>query len=670
MVDQTSQFYAILTTVGAAKQANADALGIAWKITQMAVGDGNPAGLESPPLPMPDASARVLLNEWRRAPLNQLKVDESDGSIIVAEQVIPADVGGRWIRELALFDADGDMVAVANCPPTYKPLLDQGSGRTQVVRMNLIVSSSSNVQLKIDPSVVLATREWVTEELAKQDFKHSVAVATTAPIALSGLQTVDGVALTAGTRVLVKDQAAAKDNGLYLVVAGGAWTRCPDADTSAKVTPGMLVQVERGAANADSAWQLVTDATITLGVSALAFEMVFGRTGVAAGSYRSVTVDTYGRVIAATNPTTVAGYGLTDVYTRPQVDQSLALKAPLFSPALSGIPTGPTAATGTNTQQLSTTAFVLDAIAKNSFVTSLSANTTLTAAHRGLVLIDAAAGDRTVTLPTANAALGIIDLVLRRVDISANALVIAAAGTDKILLDTTGSAIGQASTELLFAGDYLCLRSNGAGKWWCIGQAQLPVSITSVMTKFQTAGVFTYTVPAIFRSGRRGARVTVTGGGGGGGHTESTTGSGGGAGGGGRGSSVVDLSGTTSVTVTVGAGGGGGTAGASTSGGNGGASSFGALISSGGGAGGSAGTSAGGSGSTTGDVIYPVSAAGSGTPTALGMGGGYGGESLAQSWAKGRDGRAPGGGGGGGSGTSGTRGGGAGAPGEVLIEVA
>lgn len=357
MVDQNSQFYAILTNVGAAKQANADALGIAWKITQMGVGDANDTE------PTPNASQISLINEWRRAPLNQLKIDDKDSSIIVAEQVIPAEVGGRWIREIGLYDADGDLVAVANCPPTYKPLLNQGSGRTQVVRMNLVVSSSSNVQLKIDPSVVLATREWVTEELAKQDFKHSVVAATTAAINLSGLQTVDGVVLTAGARVLVKNQAAAKDNGLYVVVAGGAWTRCPDADASAKVTPGMLVLVERGTVNAESAWQLVTDAPITLGVTALTYEMAFGLTGVAAGTYRSVTVDAYGRVTAASNPTTVAGYGLTDVYTKTQIDTSLALKANLASPAFTGAPTAPTPAAGTNTTQLANTAFVQAAIA-------------------------------------------------------------------------------------------------------------------------------------------------------------------------------------------------------------------------------------------------------------------------------------------------------------------
>ena len=149
-------------------------------------------------------------------------------------------------QEIGLYDADGDLVAVANCAPTYKPVLSQGSGRTQVLRMSLVVSNAANVQLKIDPSVVLATREWVTEELARQDFKHSVLVATTTNIILSGLQTIDGVALTAGARVLVKNQITAKDNGLYEVVSGAAWTRCADANSSAKVTPGLLVLVEKG----------------------------------------------------------------------------------------------------------------------------------------------------------------------------------------------------------------------------------------------------------------------------------------------------------------------------------------------------------------------------------------------------------------------------------------
>lgn len=309
MTDQNSQFFAILTAVGEAKQANAAALGTSWTFAQMGVGDAN--GTD----PIPSRTQTKLINERRRAPLNQVKIDPTNASVIIAEQIIPESVGGWWVRELALYDADGDMVAVANCAPTFKPLLAQGSGRTQVIRINLIVSSSANIELKIDPSVVLATREYVDnsviEALAKLDFKHSVLVATTANIALNGIQTIDGVLLPANARILVKDQAVAKENGIYVVPAAGAWKRALDADTSIEVTPGLFVSVEKGTLNGDSVWQLVTDAPIELGTTALAFEMVAGRTGVTAGAYTKLTVDKYGRVITGTSPTTLAGYGIT-----------------------------------------------------------------------------------------------------------------------------------------------------------------------------------------------------------------------------------------------------------------------------------------------------------------------------------------------------------------------
>ncbi|BBT38960.1 hypothetical protein [Pseudomonas putida] len=295
------------------------------------------------------------------------------------------------------------------------------------------------------------------------------------------------------------------------------------------------------------------------------------------------------------------------------------------------------------------------------------ASTALTADQLGHVVVDATAGAVAVTLPSAVAALRGVEVTLRRKDVTTNVLSIVAAGADKIVLP--GDANGIAATELLFPGDYLTLRADGAGKWWCVAQAQLPASVTSVITKFAVAGVYTYTVPAVFRSGRRRALVTVTGGGGGGAHTESTTIAAGGGGGGGRGTSNVDLYGINTVTVTVGVGGPGAPAGASAAGTSGGASSFGAFISSTGGVNGS--TPSGGiAGTTTGDIVHPVSAAGSGTANCLGNGGGYGGGSKALNWNKGDDGLAPGGGGAGGSGTSGTRGGGKGAPGEVLIEVA
>lgn len=310
MTDQNSQFFAILTAVGEAKQANAAALGTAWTFAQMAVGDAN--GTD----PIPSRTQTKLINERRRAPLNQVKVDPTNASVIIAEQIIPESVGGWWVRELALYDADGDMVAVANCAPTFKPLLTQGSGRTQVIRINLIVSSTANIELKIDPSVVLATREYVdtvvVEALSKLDYKHSVLAATTANIVLSGIQTIDGELLPAGARVLVKDQAQAKDNGIYVVPAAGVWKRAQDADASIEVTPGLFVSVEKGTANGDSVWKLVTDAPIVLGATALAFELVAGRTGINAGAYGKVTIDKYGRVIAGTNPDTLADNGITD----------------------------------------------------------------------------------------------------------------------------------------------------------------------------------------------------------------------------------------------------------------------------------------------------------------------------------------------------------------------
>lgn len=317
MIDEASQFFAILTNVGAAKQANADALGIPWKITQMGVGDANPNGLADPPNPVPSTSQTKLLNEWRRKPLNQLKIDPVNPAVIIAEQVIPADEGGKWIREIGLYDADGDLVAVANCAPSFKPLLSQGSGRTQVVRMNFIVSSTGNITLKIDPSVVLATREYVDtrimEELYKLDTKQSVRVATTANITLSGQQTVDGVSLLAGDRVLVKNQTAAKDNGIY-IVGVAAWKRAADADSSAEVTSALILSVEQGTSQADTRWQLITDGTILLGTTALTFQNV------------------------------TQGF------------------APLNSPALLGVPTAPTAAPGVATGQIATTAFVKAAL--------------------------------------------------------------------------------------------------------------------------------------------------------------------------------------------------------------------------------------------------------------------------------------------------------------------
>jgi phage-related tail fiber protein len=155
----TAKYFAILTNQGAARLANAAALGTKLNLTQMAVGDANGT------LPTPDPAQTKLINQKRIAPLNLLTVDPANTSQIIAEQIIPENEGGFWIREIGLYDDDGILIAVANCPETYKPQLQEGSGRTQTIRMILIVSSTSVITLKIDPSVVLATRQYVDDKV-------------------------------------------------------------------------------------------------------------------------------------------------------------------------------------------------------------------------------------------------------------------------------------------------------------------------------------------------------------------------------------------------------------------------------------------------------------------------------------------------------------------------
>jgi phage-related tail fiber protein len=196
-----------------------------------------------------------------------------------------------------------------------------------------------------------ANKGYVDAVKQSLDIKDSVRVATTANITLSGLQTIDGVSVAANDRVLVKDQTTASANGIY-VASSSAWVRSTDTDTSAKVTAGLFVFVTEGSTNADSGWVLTTHDAITLGTTSLSFSQFSGAgqitsgagltktgntldvgtassarivvnadnidlatSGVTAGTYRSVTTDTYGRITAGTNPTTLSGYGITDAAT-------------------------------------------------------------------------------------------------------------------------------------------------------------------------------------------------------------------------------------------------------------------------------------------------------------------------------------------------------------------
>ena len=216
-----------------------------------------------------------------------------------------------------------------------------------------------------------ATKTYVDSLVQGLDAKASVQVATTANITLSGTQTIDGVALSAGARVLVKNQSAPAENGIYLVAAG-SWTRTTDADTWNELVSA-FVFVEQGTANANNGYTCTISAGGTLGSTAVTWVQFSGAgqinagagltktgntldvgtasssrivvnsdnidlatTGVTAGNYGLVTVDVYGRVTGGSLPTTLAGFGITDAYTKTQVDTSLATKLNLSGGTMIG----------------------------------------------------------------------------------------------------------------------------------------------------------------------------------------------------------------------------------------------------------------------------------------------------------------------------------------------
>ncbi|EDS7315224.1 phage tail protein [Salmonella enterica subsp. enterica] len=290
----STKFYTLLTDIGAAKLASAAALGVPLKITHMAVGDGGGT------LPTPDAKQSALVNEKRRAALNMLYIDRQNSSQIIAEQVIPENEGGWWIREVGLFDESGALIAVGNCPESYKPQLAEGSGRTQTVRMVLITSGTDNIILKIDPAVVLATRKYVDDKVLELKVYADEQMA--------------------------KHLAAPDPHSQYAPKESPTFTGTPKAPTPAA---------------GNNTTQLATTAFVQAALTALI-------------NGAPATLDTLKEIAAAIN---------NDPKFSTTINNALALKAPLSSPALTGTPTAPTAAQSVNNTQIATTAFVKSAIA-------------------------------------------------------------------------------------------------------------------------------------------------------------------------------------------------------------------------------------------------------------------------------------------------------------------
>ncbi|GDJ76530.1 TPA: phage tail protein [Escherichia coli] len=160
----STKFKTVITTAGAAKLAAATVPGgKKVNLSAMAVGDGNGK------LPVPDAGQTKLVHEvWRHA-LNKVSVDNKNKNYIVAELVVPPEVGGFWMRELGLYDDAGTLIAVSNMAESYKPELAEGSGRAQTCRMVIIVSNVASVELSIDASTVMATQDYVDDKIAEHE---------------------------------------------------------------------------------------------------------------------------------------------------------------------------------------------------------------------------------------------------------------------------------------------------------------------------------------------------------------------------------------------------------------------------------------------------------------------------------------------------------------------
>ncbi|NWA40898.1 phage tail protein [Pseudomonas reactans] len=415
-----ADFYTLLTNAGIAYETACKAAGVPIKLAQISVGDGNGAVYN------PDATAKALKREVWRGPLNALFQDEKNPSWLLAEVTIPPEVGGWYVREAGLWTDTGILYAIVKYPESFKPVLaTSGSGKEFYIRSIFETSNASLVTLLIDDTVVKATRAWVAgyvaDELAKLDTKQSVRVGTTTNITLSAAQTIDGVAVVAGDRVLVKNQTVAKDNGLY-VVMNNAWERAKDADSSAKVTSAMTVSVEQGVTLADTIWQLVTDGAIVLGTTPLAFQNV------------------------------TQGF------------------APLNSPAFQGLATAPSAPRFDNSSLLATTEWTRRLGKQYSGSTSISNSGSISASAVGQMTVLFGDIVSTINLPISS------DLpngsTVTVICYNTASAAVTRAGTDLIYGADPGQSVSVKNIRMIY-GDILELtllnNVSGAGAWYVSG---------------------------------------------------------------------------------------------------------------------------------------------------------------------------------------------------------
>jgi hypothetical protein len=299
---------------------------------------------------------------------------------------------------------------------TSDPVLGGPSGVTNAPLKNLTNRTAflkSRVDMLEAGTTVppgIATQNYVQAELMKLAFKDPVRAVTSANITLSGAQTIDGVAVVAGDRVLVRSQSTPSQNGIY-VASASAWARSEDMNADSEIRAGVAVMVTAGTTYADTLWRLTTDGAISIGSTALTFTCLTENT------------------------------------------------------ALLGNPTAPTAAQFDADTSLATTEFVQRALGNSRGFVGLTANTTLSAAHAGMDIYASTTGAAiTLTLPAANALPA--GARFNIINTGVNDVIVQRAGSDTIVLNNTTNAV---TSVTLRAGDSIVLNSLGTGALWYHG---------------------------------------------------------------------------------------------------------------------------------------------------------------------------------------------------------
>ena len=153
------------TLIGEAKRANAEITGVKLQITHVAFGDGKGEPLRA---------STELRNEVWRGPINSIEPHSSDPNVAVITSLLPSNVGGFYIREIGYFDSAGDLVAIGNLAESYHPERVEWQVNDQLFETNIIMSNAANVLISLDPTTVMATRDFVTNAMEPLFYAQTV----------------------------------------------------------------------------------------------------------------------------------------------------------------------------------------------------------------------------------------------------------------------------------------------------------------------------------------------------------------------------------------------------------------------------------------------------------------------------------------------------------------